>query len=137
MSIHHLLQRMHLLTFLEMKQPGLLARATVLAAQGIVFNTYFLCYLLSPGTCHRFVGYLEEEAVKTYTGCIKHIDANDGDLGAWASEKAPPIAVKYWRLAEGATIRDLMLAVRADEAIHRDVNHTLADVSPDAPNPFA
>ena len=27
--------------------------------------------MLSPRFCHRFVGYLEEEAVKTYTYCLK------------------------------------------------------------------
>ena len=28
----------------------------------------------SPKTCHRFVGYLEEEAVKTYTHALHDID---------------------------------------------------------------
>ena len=35
-----------------------------------------------------------------------------------------------------ATMRDLILAVRADEAHHRDVNHTFADLAPDQTNPF-
>lgn len=38
--------------------------------------------------------------------------------------------------APDATFRDLMLAVRADEANHRVVNHTFADIDPDANNPF-
>ena len=29
-----------------------------------------------------------------------------------------------------------MLVVRADEATHRDVNHTLSDLGPDQVNPF-
>jgi hypothetical protein len=33
----------HLLTFLEMKQPGPMFRAFVLLTQGIFFNLYFLC----------------------------------------------------------------------------------------------
>ena len=28
-------------------------------------------YMVSPRFCHRFVGYLEEEAVKTYTKCLE------------------------------------------------------------------
>jgi hypothetical protein len=28
---------------------------------------YSLAYILSPSMAHRFVGYLEEEAIKTYT----------------------------------------------------------------------
>ena len=27
--------------------------------------------MISPRFCHRFVGYLEEEAVKTYTHCLE------------------------------------------------------------------
>lgn len=30
----------------------------------------FVAYLINPKICHRFVGYLEEEAVHTYTRCI-------------------------------------------------------------------
>ena len=42
--------------------------------QGVMFNLFFTSYLLSPKTCHRFVGYLEEEAVKTYTHLLHDID---------------------------------------------------------------
>ena len=42
--------------------------------QGVFFNVYSLFYLISPRHCHAFVGYLEEEAVKTYTHCLADID---------------------------------------------------------------
>lgn len=64
-------ERMHLLTFMEMRQPGRAFRAAVLAAQGIMFNAMFVAYLLSPKYVHSLVGYLEEEAVVTYTHAIK------------------------------------------------------------------
>ncbi|GIL43101.1 hypothetical protein Vafri_893, partial [Volvox africanus] len=78
--IHTLLEeaeneRMHLLTFFELRKPGPLFRAAVIAAQGVFFNAYFLTYLLSPRTCHAFIGFLEEEAVKTYTHALEEIDA--------------------------------------------------------------
>ena len=38
---------------------------------GVFVNLFFLAYLISPKFCHRFVGYLEEEAVKTYTHCLE------------------------------------------------------------------
>ena len=57
-------------------------------------------------------------------------------MGAWKSEPAPKIAIDYWHMRPDATIRDLMLVVRADEATHRDVNHTLSDLGPDQVNPF-
>ena len=84
--IHTLLEeaeneRMHLLTFIQLRQPGVVFRTAVLFTQGIVFNAFFAAYLLSPKTCHRFVGYLEEEAVKTYTHAIADLDA--GKLPEW------------------------------------------------------
>lgn len=33
-------------------------------------------------------------------------------------------------------MRDLILAVRADEACHSHVNHTFARIPQDGPNPF-
>ncbi len=130
-------ERMHLLTFLELRKPGLAMRATVLIGQGVVTNLYTFAYLLSPTACHRFVGFLEEEAVHTYTRWIADIDAGKHDLAGFGARPAPPVAIKYWRLPEGSqTMRDLLLAIRADESIHRDVNHTLADLKPTDPNPF-
>ena len=89
----------------------------------------FFSYLLSPRTCHRFVGYLEEEAVYTYSRIIKEIEA--GNLPKWSDPKfqIPDIAVRYWDMPEGKrTMKDLMLYVRADEAKHREVNHTLGNL---------
>ncbi len=129
-------ERMHLLTFLKMAEPGWFMRAMVLGAQGVFFNTMFIAYLISPRTCHRFVGYLEEEAVKTYTAEIEALDA--GKLPAWEKMTAPDIAVKYWNMPEGKrTMRDLLLYIRADEAKHREVNHTLGNLDQkNDPNPY-
>lgn len=49
---------------------------------------------------------------------------------------APPIAVKYWKLDEKAKMRDVILAIRSDEAHHRQVNHTFGELKPDQDNPF-
>jgi len=116
----------HLLIFMNLKQPGWMFRALVLGAQGVFFNGFFLAYLASPQTCHRFVGYLEEEAVKTYTGLLKDID--DGHLDAWKTKQAPLIARTYYKLPDDASVCDVVTCVRADEANHRDVNHTFANL---------
>ena len=42
---------------------------------------------------------------------------------AWRTQIAPAIGRAYWHLGEEGTVLDLMLAIRADEANHRDVNH--------------
>merc|ERR1712046_280692 len=97
--IHHLLQeaeneRMHLFIFLTMRNPGVFFRVFIAGAQGIFFNFYFLMYLLFPKFSHRFVGYLEEEAVHTYTKVLEAIDS--GKLPLWATMKAPPEAIEYY-----------------------------------------
>ena len=126
-------ERMHLLTFLKMAEPGWFMRFMILGAQGVFFNGMFLSYLISPRTCHRFVGYLEEEAVMTYTQAIADIES--GKLPKWQKLEAPEIAVRYWNMPEGhRTMRDLLLYIRADEAKHREVNHTLSYVKPPFPS---
>ncbi|KAL2870766.1 mitochondrial alternative oxidase [Aspergillus lucknowensis] len=130
-------ERMHLLTFLKLAEPGWFMRLMVLGAQGVFFNGFFISYLVSPRTCHRFVGYLEEEAVLTYTRAIKDLEA--GKLPKWEKLEAPQIAVQYWKMPEGSrTMKDLLLYIRADEAKHREVNHTLGNLNQGAdPNPYA
>ncbi|KAM0717963.1 hypothetical protein Q7P37_006295 [Cladosporium fusiforme] len=129
-------ERMHLLTFLKMAEPGWFMRLMVLGAQGVFFNAMFVSYLISPRTCHRFVGYLEEEAVLTYTREIADLDA--GRLPQWEKMQAPDIAVKYWAMPEGKrSMRDLLLYIRADESKHREVNHTLGNLDQkNDPNPY-
>ncbi|CAM9958981.1 unnamed protein product [Phaeothamnion confervicola] len=123
--IHTLLEeaeneRMHLLTFLKLKRPGPMFRLFVLLAQGVMWNGFFFTYLVSPRSCHRFVGYVEEEAVNTYTTLLADIDA--GKLPLFENLDAPAIGKSYWSLAPDAKFRDLILAVRADEANHREVS---------------
>jgi demethoxyubiquinone hydroxylase (CLK1/Coq7/Cat5 family) len=129
--IHHLLEeaeneRMHLLTFLKLKQPHFLERLMIMSGQLVFILYYSLMYLLSHKMAHRFVGYLEEEAVKTYTGLIKELD--EGRLPEWSNAPAPPEAIKYWALSPNAKLRDVFVAIRADEVAHREFNHHFADM---------
>ena len=108
-------ERMHLMTFIEIAKPTLLERLIVLVVQGAFFNGYFLLYLASPRTAHRIVGYFEEEAVRSYTSYLAEIDA-----GHHENVAAPKLAIDYWDLAPDARLREVVLAVREDEAGHRD-----------------
>ncbi|MEY3232949.1 alternative oxidase [Aquidulcibacter sp.] len=114
-------ERMHLMTFVTIAQPNWLERLLILLAQGVFFNAFFVLYLFFPRTAHRMVGYFEEEAVISYTSYLAEIDA-----GRLENVAAPAIAIDYWKLAPDARLRDVVLAVRADEAKHRDVNHQFA-----------
>jgi ubiquinol oxidase len=121
-------ERMHLMTFIEVAQPTRFERFVIISAQWVFYLAYFLLYLASAKTAHRVIGYFEEEAVYSYTLYLQEIDD-----GRAANGPAPDIAKHYWKLPADATLRDVVLVVRADEAHHRDVNHGLAsEMSGDA-----
>jgi hypothetical protein len=61
-------------------------------------------------------------------------DIDAGKL--WPGKPAPAFARAYWRLPEDATMRDLILVVRADEACHSHVNHTFSGMKGHEANPF-
>ncbi len=115
-------ERMHLMTFIHVAQPSRFERAIIMIGQAIFYNAYFWLYLFAPRIAHRIVGYLEEEAVVSYTQYLAQIDA-----GHVENIPAPQIAIEYWNLSPTARLRDVVIAVRADEAGHRDRNHEMAD----------
>jgi ubiquinol oxidase len=115
-------ERMHLMTFIEVCKPTLFERFVVVAVQWVFYLFFFGLYVVSPKTAHRVVGYFEEEAVISYTHYLAEIDEGRSENIA-----APEIAKRYWGLPETATLRDVVLVVRADEAHHRDVNHGFAN----------
>lgn len=119
------------MTFVQVAQPTILERGIIMLTQAVFYNFYFFLYLFAPKTAHRMVAYFEEEAVNSYTNYLADIDA-----GRHPNPPAPEIAIKYWDLAPDATLRDVVLAVRADEAGHRDRNHDFADqlVGPSEPS---
>ncbi|MDZ4087251.1 MAG: alternative oxidase [Tabrizicola sp.] len=115
-------ERMHLMTFIHVAQPSRFERAVIMIGQAIFYSAYFWLYLFAPRIAHRIVGYLEEEAVVSYTQYLAQIDA-----GLVDNVPAPQIAIDYWHLPQTARLREVVIAVRADEAGHRDRNHEMAD----------
>ncbi len=113
-------ERMHLMTFIKIADPSRFERALIVSVQLIFYNFYFWLYLFAPRTAHRVVGYFEEEAVISYTQYLAEVDA-----GTHQNIPAPQIAIDYWQLGSDARLRDVIIAVRADEAEHRDVNHDM------------
>ena len=111
-------ERMHLMTFIHIAKPSSIERFIIIFVQGIFFNLYFIIYLISPRTCHRIVGYFEEEAVTSYSEYLKEVEQ-----GRLENVPAPKIAIDYWNLPAYARLDDVIRVVREDEAGHRDVNH--------------
>ena len=116
-------ERMHLMTFIKIAQPTFIERMIIMIAQFIFILMYLFIYLISQRTAHRIVGYFEEEAVISYTEYLKEIEE-----GKIANIKAPEIAINYWNLPLNSTLKDVVKVIRDDEAGHRDVNHSFANI---------
>lgn len=115
-------ERMHLMTFIEIAQPSQFERFLIATTQLVFYNSYFFLYLFAPRVAHRVVGYLEEEAVVSYTQYLEKIDS-----GKVENVAAPKIAKDYWNLPDDARLREVVIVIRADEAGHRDKNHEFAN----------
>lgn len=115
-------ERLHLMTFIHIAQPTKFERLLIMITQAIFYNFYFFMYLFAPRVAHRVVGYLEEEAVVSYTQYLEQIDA-----GKVENVPAPQIAKDYWNLPDDARLREVVIVIRADEAEHRDTNHGFAN----------
>ena len=116
-------ERMHLMTFIQVAKPTSLERFIIIAAQFIFIIMYSLIYLISQRTAHRIVGYFEEEAVFSYSEYLKELET-----GRIKDQPAPKIAIDYWNLPLHSTLKDVVRVVRDDEAGHRDVNHSFANI---------
>ena len=115
-------ERMHLMTFIEIAKPSKFERFLILLAQIFFGIFYTFLYVFFKKTAHRMIGYFEEEAVMSYSEYLAEIDS-----GKILNRPAPQIAIDYWDLGSNASLRDVVIAVRADEAGHRDKNHEFAD----------
>ena len=111
-------ERMHLMFFIEIAKPNWFERLLILAAQGIFWNFYFIMYVFFPKTAHRMVHYFEKEAVRSYTEYLRLLD-----YGLIPDTPAPQIAIDYYDMKPDATLRDMIINVRNDEAKHAEVNY--------------
>jgi len=140
--IHTLLEeaeneRMHLLTVMTMFKAGHFTRFCVFAAQAGLAPILTLTAFINPKYIHRFVGYIEETAVHTYSHIVEQMETPGSNLQKdWGHLMAPEIAKAYWRMADDASWLDVMKQIMADEANHRDVNHTFASLKSNEVNPY-
>ena len=116
-------ERMHLMTFIQIAKPTLIERIIIMITQFIFILMYLIIYISSQRTAHRIVGYFEEEAVISYSEYLKEIEE-----GKIENIKAPVIAINYWNLPLNSKLKDVIEVIRNDEAGHRDVNHSFANI---------
>ena len=116
-------ERMHLMTFIQIAKPTLIERVIIMITQFVFILMYLIIYILSQRTAHRIVGYFEEEAVISYSEYLKEIEE-----GKIENIKAPEIAINYWNLPLNSKLKDVIEVIRNDEAGHRDINHSFANI---------
>ncbi|CAD7941971.1 unnamed protein product [Amoebophrya sp. A120] len=130
-------ERMHLLVCMKMFDAGILTRTACALGQIGIVTFLTATYMVHPKALHRFVGYLEETAVLTYTDLVRLTRTPGTKLHkAWDGLPAPPLAKAYWNLRDDAEWVHVLENLLADETHHRDVNHCFADMDQDEANPF-
>ena len=115
-------QRVHLMSFIALARPRVWERILIAIAQAAFYNAFFILYLISARTAHRLAGYFAEQAVRGYSEYLIRLGSGDR-----SSDAAPASAIAYWDLPPDADVTDMILAMREDEAIHRDLHHAFAD----------
>ncbi len=115
-------ERMHLLIYSEIAKPTGIERVSIMIIQFFFYNFYFILYVVSPSTAHRVVGYLEEEAIRSYEHYLRLVEE-----GVYKNSPANALAREYWSLSDTAVLSDIIKATLKDEMLHRDVNHRFAD----------
>merc|ERR1712087_128842 len=123
-------ERMHLIVCMSFFEAGPVTRLVVSAGQLALTPFLTMLYVIKPQLLHRFVGYLEETAVHTYTNIVNMTKTPGTKLHtAWKDTPAPKVAINYWQLPSDAMWVDCLKRMLADESHHRDVNHAMASMS--------
>jgi len=123
-------ERMHLIVCMQFFEAGPLTRFIVQGAQLALTPMLATMYMIRPQLLHRFVGYLEETAVHTYTNIVETVETPGTRLhDAWKDTPAPQAAIDYWLLPDDAKWVDCLKRMLADESHHRDINHAMASMS--------
>ena len=73
---------------------------------------YALAFALAPRMCHAFVSTLSGLTGEAISDALVDLDA--GRTPRWGAHNLPAPVLAYWGLPEGASMRSVMLAMRAD-----------------------
>merc|ERR1711918_149274 len=123
-------ERMHLIVCMSFFEAGPVTRFFVQAGQLALTPFLAVLYMIKPQLLHRFVGYLEETAVHTYTNIVTMTETKGTKLHSeWKDIRAPTEAIAYWKLPADAMWVDCLKRMLADESHHRDVNHAMASMT--------
>lgn len=110
-------ERMQILTLVQIGRLGKASRFFIVSAQLSFSFLYLMLYLISRKTAHHFAESLEEQGINSYNCYLQHIEE-----GKVKNILAPKTAARYWNLPPRTHLRELILAMRADEIKYRSIN---------------
>ena len=73
---------------------------------------YVLAFALAPRVCHAFVSTLSGLTGEALSDALVDLDA--GKAPVWDAQSLPAPVLAYWGLPEGASMRSVLLVMRAD-----------------------
>ena len=83
-----------------------------LPPQVLAAPTYALAFALAPRVCHAFVSTLSGLTGEALSDALLDLDA--GRTPVWDRQSLPAPVLAYWGLPEGASMRSVLLVLRAD-----------------------
>ncbi|KAJ3105334.1 hypothetical protein HDU97_008231 [Phlyctochytrium planicorne] len=84
--------RAHLMSWMMVGKPGAIMTTCVVITQGLFYQSFFVVYAVSQQTVHRFLTFVAEDSVKTYTICLE--DVENGKIQDWKNRPAPKQAIE-------------------------------------------
>lgn len=81
-------------------------------SQVLLAPPYALAFALAPRVCHAFVSTLSGLTGEALSDALVDLDA--GKAPAWDVQSLPAPVLAYWGLPEGASMRSVLLVMRAD-----------------------
>lgn len=80
--------------------------------QVLAAPSYALAFALAPRVCHAFASTLSGLTGEALSDALADLDA--GRTPAWDRQTLPAPVLAYWGLLEGASMRSVLLVMRAD-----------------------
>jgi len=115
-------ERQHLLSLHALIRPNLFDKIIIFSMQFTFVLLFFLLYVFGRKSAHRFVGYLEEDAIEVYEQYLLVLKQQPKK-----NVPAPEIAYQYWEFSGKVKLDAMIKAIIKDEKRHRDTNHEYAD----------
>lgn len=108
--------RVHYFSTVQTLKPSIITRALVLVLQAIALPIHSAACLIYSPICHSATRFTAFFATQFFTDAIKAADR--GEMPHLLSLRAPPVAQWFYGPPAGATYRDTLLNIRADDGFH-------------------